>query len=192
MECARTSAGQDAFDQTPQQLATPLESSPDAPFLTPTTPTPTPTHTPAATITAQSQAQGPGAPGIASGSRIAIPRLQSVAKLPAPIRITRACVQCQRKKTRCDGRKPRCGFCMRSGAACTHSKSKRENQELQVRSLGQRIRAYESVLQEIVERSATSSPGNAGDSRRVIQDAIQVGLPDLAAASCGRWLYQNV
>lgn len=61
---------------------------------------------------------------------------------------------------------------MRSGAVCTYSKSKRESQQLEVRSLEQRIRAYESVLQEIVEKSSTSSPGGAG---RVIQDAIQVG-----------------
>lgn len=174
MESARTSAGQDAIDQTPQQLATPLESSPEVPL-----PIPTPTATPATAAQGQAQGQGQGPPGTAPGARVAIPRLTSATRPSAPVRVTRACVQCHRKKRKCDGRKPRCGFCMRSGAVCTYSKSKRESQQLEVRSLEQRIRAYESVLQEIVEKSSTSSPG-AGDSRRVIQDAIQVGLSLLA------------
>lgn len=166
MESARTSAGQDATDQTPQQLATPLESSPEVPL---------PITTPTAAAQGQAQGQGQGPPGTAPGARVAIPRLTSATRPSAPVRVTRACVQCHRKKTKCDGRKPRCGVCMRSGAVCTYSKSKRESQQLEVRSLEQRIRAYESVLQEIVEKSSTGSPGGAGDSRRVIQDAIQVG-----------------
>ncbi|KAL4920372.1 hypothetical protein BDW62DRAFT_16515 [Aspergillus aurantiobrunneus] len=137
------SCDQNAIDQPPQQLATPLASSPDAPF--PATSNSSPAH------------QWP--------TRVPIPRVNTFNSAIIQPRITRACVSCQKKKTKCDGRKPRCGCCLRLGAVCTYTKSKREHQQLQLRSLEQRLSAYESLLQDIISRS---NP----ESRQGVQDAI--------------------
>ncbi|KAL4820614.1 hypothetical protein BDW67DRAFT_152765 [Aspergillus spinulosporus] len=134
------SLDQNLIDQ-PQQLATPLDSDPGSPL-------------PANSNTAG--ARPPSRPSVsptAAEARVPIPRLGASERVLGHTRIPRACANCQKKKTKCDGRKPTCGFCLRSGAACTYTRSKRESQQLQVQSLEKRLAAYESVLREIVSRS---------------------------------------
>ncbi|KAL4990407.1 hypothetical protein BDW68DRAFT_194676 [Aspergillus falconensis] len=148
------SLGQDMVDQ-PQQLATPLDSDPGSPLpansntagsRSPSRPSPTPTA--------------------AAEARVAIPRLGASDRVPSHTRISRACASCQKKKTKCDGRKPTCSFCLRTGAPCTYTKSKRESQQLQVQSLEKRLIAYESLLRKIVSQSSQ-------ENRQSIHDAIR-------------------
>ncbi|KAL4979622.1 hypothetical protein BDW66DRAFT_157092 [Aspergillus desertorum] len=147
------SFNQELIDQ-PQQLATPLDSDPGSPLpansntagaRSPSRPSPTPT---------------------AAEARVAISKLGASDRVLSHTRIPRACANCQKKKTRCDGRKPACGFCLRSGATCTYTKSKRESQQLQVQSLEKRLIAYESLLQEIVTKCSQ-------EDRQSIHDAIR-------------------
>ncbi|KAL3454949.1 hypothetical protein BJX64DRAFT_273219 [Aspergillus heterothallicus] len=155
MESA-ASGHNNVIDQLPQQLASPLESS--GASLSPANislplPSPATTSTPNSTTTPD--------------AKVPIPRLQGVSdpSRPQP-RTVRACAQCQRKKIKCDGAKPKCRFCERSGALCTYTKSKRESQQLRFQSFEQRINAYESLLQEIISQS------NTQENRQSIQDAI--------------------
>ncbi|KAL2834147.1 hypothetical protein BJY01DRAFT_224420 [Aspergillus pseudoustus] len=146
-------SGHNVTDQPPQQLATPLESpgekSPTN-ILLPSL-SPTATSTPSSTT---------------PDAKVAIRRLGVPEPSRPQSRTVRACAQCQKKKIKCDGAKPKCRFCARSGAACTYTKSKRESQQLQFQTFEQRISAYESLLEEII------SQGTTQDNRRSIQDAI--------------------
>ncbi|KAL6230094.1 hypothetical protein BDW75DRAFT_79333 [Aspergillus navahoensis] len=148
------SLGQDLIDQ-PLQLATPLDSDPGSPL-------PANRHT----AGARSPSRPSPTPTTAAEGRVAIPRLGTSDRVLSHTRIPRACAKCQRKKTKCDGRKPTCGFCLRSGAACTYTRSKRESQQLQFQSLEKRLIAYESLLREIVSQSTQ-------ENRQSIHDAIQ-------------------
>ncbi|KAL4880522.1 hypothetical protein BJY04DRAFT_207970 [Aspergillus karnatakaensis] len=143
------SSGPNIVDQPSHQLASPQDSCPESPFPANALPFPSPART----------------NSTASTFTVPIPRAAALDRSSIQPRITRACVYCQKKKTRCDGRKPRCGFCERSGTVCTYTKSKRENQQLQVRTLESRISAYESLLEEIFA-------GSSDESRESIQDAI--------------------
>jgi hypothetical protein len=156
------SLDQNLIDQ-PQQLATPLDSDPGSPLLANSN-----------TAGARSPSR-PSASPTAAEARVPIPRLSTSERVLGHTRIPRACANCQKKKTKCDGRKPTCGFCLRSGAACTYTKSKRESQQLQVQSLEKRLTAYESLLREIVSRSDH-------DHRQTIHDAIRVCLADCPRA----------
>ncbi|KAL4910819.1 hypothetical protein BDW74DRAFT_2992 [Aspergillus multicolor] len=146
-----TSSERNVTDQ-PQQLATPLDSDPGSPFP------------PSSNTTG---ARFPSRPSpTASEAKVLIPRSNASDRVLGHARIPRACANCQKKKTKCDGRKPTCGLCLRSGTLCAYTKSKRENQQLQVQSLEQRVLAYESLLREIVSQSPQ-------DNRQSIHDAIQ-------------------
>ncbi|KAL3468892.1 hypothetical protein BJX99DRAFT_97439 [Aspergillus californicus] len=134
------------IDQPPQQLATPLDSPGTS------------------SLSSIRRFPSPNVTSPASEARVAIPRV-AVPERPQP-RITRACVLCQKKKTKCDGRKPKCGFCLRSGTVCVYSKSKRENQQLQLHNLEDKINAYEALLQDVFSQSGQ-------DGRRLIQDAMK-------------------
>ncbi|KAL2786409.1 hypothetical protein BJX66DRAFT_31266 [Aspergillus keveii] len=144
------------IDLPPQQLATPLDSpGTSGTFQSPTYNLPSLSPTTSATSPATSDA-----------NKVPIPRI-AVPETPRnQPRTVRACAQCQKKKTKCDGAKPKCRFCERSGAICTYTKSKRESQQLQFQSFEQRINAYESLLQEII------SQNNTQGNRQSIQDAI--------------------
>ncbi|KAI9374325.1 hypothetical protein BJX61DRAFT_551505 [Aspergillus egyptiacus] len=151
----REGCDHNVIDQSPQ-LATPLDSTPGSPCLAGNQ-NPTLNRS-SGSLNRTSSAESDG--------RVAIPRLVSTSEKPlGHARITRACALCQRKKTKCDGRRPRCGLCQRSGTVCTYTQSKREHQQLQLRTLKGRIHAYESLLQEIFSNSSE-------DGRRSIQDAI--------------------
>ncbi|KAL4811064.1 hypothetical protein BDV18DRAFT_155674 [Aspergillus unguis] len=142
------------------KLATPLDSDSSTPsransFTSPTAPAPalTPISIP------RSQSLSESRPGTRSRS--------SSGQLTAShSRTQRACTFCQKKKTKCDGRKPKCGFCVRSGVPCVYGTSKRENNQLHVRTLEQKLGAYESLLRDLVSRST-------GDGRQLLEEAIQ-------------------
>ncbi|KAL4869230.1 hypothetical protein BDV12DRAFT_185293 [Aspergillus spectabilis] len=142
-------SGDNVTDQPPHQLVSPLDSSPESPFPANSRPFPSPART----------------NSVASTATVPISRARAPDGASTQPRIKRACVQCQKKKTRCDGRKPKCGFCQRSGTGCTYTKSKRENQQLQFSTLQQKISAYESLLQEIFAQSSQ-------ENRESIQSAI--------------------
>ncbi|KAL4996014.1 hypothetical protein BDV10DRAFT_173252 [Aspergillus recurvatus] len=148
------SLDQDVPDQ-PQQLATPLDSDPGSPLPANSN-----------TAGARSPSRPSPTPIAAADARVAIPKLGASDRALRHTRSSRACANCQKKKTKCDGQKPTCSFCLRLGAACTYTKSKRESQQLQVQSLEKRLIAYESLLREIVSQS---SQGN----RQSIHDAIR-------------------
>ncbi|KAL5336038.1 hypothetical protein BJX70DRAFT_390231 [Aspergillus crustosus] len=141
--------GHNVTDQPPQQLASPLESSAESPVPANALPFPSPVRT----------------NSTASTSTVPIPRLVAPSRASPQPRITRACVPCQKKKTRCDGRKPKCTFCLRSDTVCSYTKSKRENEQLQFRTLEQRVGAYESLLEEIFAQSSQ-------ENRELIQTSI--------------------
>ncbi|KAL2809643.1 hypothetical protein BJX63DRAFT_404927 [Aspergillus granulosus] len=149
----RVSSGDNVNDQPPQRLATPLES--------PETQSP-------ANILFPLVFPTPGSPpsSTAPDTKLPIPRLRARERSRNNPRLVRACTQCQKKKIKCDGAKPKCGLCERSGAICSYTKSKRESQQLQFQSFEQRISTYESLLREIVSQSTTP------DNRQSIQDAI--------------------
>ncbi|CEN61698.1 hypothetical protein ASPCAL08348 [Aspergillus calidoustus] len=145
------------IDAPPPHLATPLDSpGTSGSFQFPTS-----------NLPSLSPTTSPTSPATSDANKVPIPRIPVPETPRTQPRTVRACAQCQKKKTKCDGAKPKCRFCERSGAICTYTKSKRESQQLQFQSFEQRINAYESLLQEII------SQNNTQDSRLSIQDAIR-------------------
>src|ERR1700753_1872949 len=83
----------------------------------------------------------------------------------------RACMECRRKKTKCDMRQPICGLCQRIGGSCTFP-SKRKTPEFRNRvhktsqtsykNRFERLMALlESKLDDEQDLHATQSPGSA-------------------------------
>ncbi|ETI25133.1 hypothetical protein G647_04505 [Cladophialophora carrionii CBS 160.54] len=97
----------------------------------------------------------------------------------------RACQECNRKKTKCDMRRPVCGLCLRTGNSCTFpSKRKKPTQrkpqlKAQSRKISDSISRLVQVL-EAASRAGESSDGQDG-RREIPQTLLRDSLKGLLA-----------
>ncbi|KAL5050901.1 hypothetical protein BDW71DRAFT_171848 [Aspergillus fruticulosus] len=84
------------------------------------------------------------------GSKIAIPRA-SQPRLYGNRRVRRACLECRKQKTKCNGQAP-CSRCVGFGIECTYMDGKREVTEKRLQDLEKQVQAYDRLLQEIQPR----------------------------------------
>ncbi len=97
----------------------------------------------------------------------------------------RACQECNRKKTKCDMRRPVCGLCLRTGNACTFpSKRKKPTQRKpQLKAQSRKISDSLSRLVQVLE--AASRAGESSDApeerREIPQTLLRDSLKDLLA-----------
>lgn len=88
--------------------------------------------------------------------KIAIPRLPNEAPEINPYRTISACSACREKKSKCNGRRPRCLNCIRLDRVCAYTGSKRDHQKLQLVSLQRKVEVYEELLGEIISQANTN------------------------------------
>ncbi|KAJ9611191.1 hypothetical protein H2200_004374 [Cladophialophora chaetospira] len=97
----------------------------------------------------------------------------------------RACQECNRKKTKCDMRRPICGLCLRTGNSCTFpSKRKKPTQRKpQLKAQSRKISDSISKLVQVLEAASRGGEtSGAQDGRREIpQTLLRDSLKDLLA-----------
>ena len=83
--------------------------------------------------------------------KVAIPRQRGVQNAQlSRRRVRRACDPCRQRKKKCNGNHPICDCCDADGIDCSYSASKRENQQVNLERLEQKVKDYESLLSEVV------------------------------------------
>jgi hypothetical protein len=90
----------------------------------------------------------------------------------------RACQECNRKKTKCDMRRPVCGLCLRTGNSCTFpSKRKKPTQRKpQLKAQSRKISDSISRLVQVLE--AASRAGDGSDDQEGRREIPQTLLRD--------------
>ncbi|KAL4747508.1 hypothetical protein BDW72DRAFT_196653 [Aspergillus terricola var. indicus] len=81
------------------------------------------------------------------GSKIAIPRVSQL-RAYGNRRVKRACIECRKQKTKCNGQTP-CSRCIGLGMECAYMDGKREVTEKRLQDLEKQVQAYDRLLQEI-------------------------------------------
>ncbi|KAJ5740589.1 hypothetical protein N7493_000461 [Penicillium malachiteum] len=84
--------------------------------------------------------------------RVAIPRLPDRSPLKKPSRVARACNECRSRKAKCDGRRPKCGQCVKTSLSCVYSKPKRDREKVELEWMKQKVDIYEKLLLEISQQ----------------------------------------
>lgn len=87
----------------------------------------------------------------------------------------RACQECNRKKTKCDMRRPICGLCLRTGNSCTFpSKRKKPTQRKpQLKTQSRKITDSISKLVQVLEAASQAGEGSESqESRREIPQTL--------------------
>ncbi|KAL4899372.1 hypothetical protein BDW74DRAFT_115921 [Aspergillus multicolor] len=85
-----------------------------------------------------------------SGSKIAIPRVSQLRTF-GNRRVRRACLECRKQKTKCNGETP-CSRCTSLSIECNYMDGKREVIEKRLQDLEKQVQAYDRLLQEIQPR----------------------------------------
>ncbi|OAP58469.1 hypothetical protein AYL99_07559 [Fonsecaea erecta] len=99
----------------------------------------------------------------------------------------RACQECNRKKTKCDMRRPVCGLCLRTGNSCTFPlKRKKPTRKPQLKTQSRKISDSLSKLVQVLEAAsrAGESPaeqdGRRGIPQTVLRDSLKGLLAEIA------------
>ncbi|KAJ6036398.1 hypothetical protein N7540_000677 [Penicillium herquei] len=87
--------------------------------------------------------------------RVAIPRLPDQSPVKKPSRVARACNECRSRKAKCDGRRPKCGQCVKTTLACVYSEPKRDREKVELEWMKQKVDTYEKLLLEISQQVDT-------------------------------------
>ncbi|KIV81894.1 hypothetical protein PV11_04043 [Exophiala sideris] len=97
----------------------------------------------------------------------------------------RACQECNRKKTKCDMRRPVCGLCLRTGNSCTFPAKRKKPtiRKPQLKTNSRKIGDSLSRLVQILEAaSQTPGDGEAPNGRRELsQGMLRDSLKDIIA-----------
>ncbi|EXJ73509.1 uncharacterized protein A1O5_03270 [Cladophialophora psammophila CBS 110553] len=89
----------------------------------------------------------------------------------------RACQECNRKKTKCDMRRPVCGLCLRTGNSCTFpSKRKKPTRKPQLKTQSRKISDSLSKLVQVLD--AASRAGDGSDEQEGRRGIPQTLLRD--------------
>ncbi|KIY03001.1 uncharacterized protein Z520_01467 [Fonsecaea multimorphosa CBS 102226] len=99
----------------------------------------------------------------------------------------RACQECNRKKTKCDMRRPVCGLCLRTGNSCTFpSKRKKPIRKPQLKTQSRKISDSLSKLVQVLEaasragESSAEQDGRRGIPQTVLRDSLKGLLAEIA------------
>ncbi|KAL6233626.1 hypothetical protein BDW75DRAFT_184890 [Aspergillus navahoensis] len=84
------------------------------------------------------------------GAKIPISRVSQL-RAYGNRRVKRACIECRKQKTKCNGQSP-CSRCTGFGMECTYMDGKREVAEKRLQDLEKQVQAYDRLLQEIQPR----------------------------------------
>ncbi|KIW75146.1 hypothetical protein Z517_11918 [Fonsecaea pedrosoi CBS 271.37] len=86
----------------------------------------------------------------------------------------RACQECNRKKTKCDMRRPVCGLCLRTGNSCTFPlKRKKPTRKPQLKTQSRKISDSLSKLVQVLDAASRAGEGSAeSDGRRGIPQTL--------------------
>ncbi|KIV96559.1 hypothetical protein PV10_00408 [Exophiala mesophila] len=107
--------------------------------------------------------------------------------IQAPMEPRRACQECNRKKTKCDMRRPKCGLCARTGSACSFpSKRKRPTpRKPQLKSQSRDIKDGVSRLLQLLhtatqqDAGTSMSPTQREAAQSLLQDSLKGLLTDI-------------
>ncbi|KIW43406.1 uncharacterized protein PV06_04514 [Exophiala oligosperma] len=95
----------------------------------------------------------------------------------------RACQECNRKKTKCDMRRPVCGLCLRTGNTCNFPSKRKKpvSRKPQLKAQTRNISHSLSKLVEVLEQaSRADGEGEAGnDAREASSNLLKDSLKDL-------------
>ncbi|KAI8930285.1 hypothetical protein BC831DRAFT_439997, partial [Entophlyctis helioformis] len=124
---------------------------------------------------ATSLASTPGMPAVAASMAIGIASSSSSSSSSSKAgrreKITTACDNCARRRAKCDGERPQCGYCQAKGKQCTFDREirKRGPKTGYVDKLHERIKELESQLEAQLSRTnvfgagAPAAPGPASN-----------------------------
>lgn len=107
--------------------------------------------------------------------------------MQSPMEPRRACQECNRKKTKCDMRRPKCGLCARTGSACSFpSKRKRPTpRKPQLKSQSREIKDGVSKLLQVLhtatqqDAGASMSAAQREAAQSLLQDSLKGLLTEL-------------
>ncbi|OQV00431.1 Fungal Zn2-Cys6 binuclear cluster domain-containing protein [Cladophialophora immunda] len=104
-----------------------------------------------------------------------------------PLEPRRACQECNRKKTKCDMRRPVCGLCLRTGNSCTFPlKRKKPTRKPQLKTQSRKISDSLSKLVQVLDAASRAGEGSAEqDGRRgipqtLLRDSLKGLLAEIA------------
>ncbi|KAL1978260.1 hypothetical protein VTN31DRAFT_1119 [Thermomyces dupontii] len=127
-----------------------------------------------------SSEEGPASRSSTSEHKVQIPRLQRTnpAKSSASSerqRVSHACEQCRRRKSKCDGVQPTCSRCRDNNLACVYADSKKDRMKRDVQNMITKLSTYETLLSDLLpsldlEKQQTVR-NTLGDLNRSMQDA---------------------
>lgn len=83
-------------------------------------------------------------------SKVLISRASQL-RSPGNGRVKKACIDCRKRKTKCNGRHP-CSRCASLGITCVYADGRREIIDSRLKKLEKQVQAYDQLLKEIQPR----------------------------------------
>lgn len=98
---------------------------------------------------------GPYDSRVATGKKVAIPRVSTPHVSRGRRRSARACETCRQRKRKCDSDRPKCGQCVYHQSQCMYEDVKRVRDQKLLETLSHHVKRYENLLRELEGEVAT-------------------------------------